>query len=241
MINDKKKELLCRQISFEKQVGCEMSNDHNAHKERKALDALQDHLRHVVNSITQLRGLIESWIEGNTKKIEIHLEKLENIEDQANKIKWKILDELSEAETMLHREDFMRLVMTIDEIVDYAEGTGHRVAFLEAWKPDSKSISFITEIMDALTEMITILRESLFVLTQSTEKSVKIARNIYDIERKIDNLHRNMIKHVYSLDIDSKTLFLASNFIEHLEDMADIMETVTDAIRIIAVARKGFF
>ncbi|MFX1293476.1 MAG: DUF47 domain-containing protein [Promethearchaeota archaeon] len=217
-----------------------MSNDLGTHKERKALDALQDHLRYVVNSIKELRDLVEDWIERNSDRIDSHIEKLEEIEDLANKIKWKILDELSEAETMLHREDFMRLVMTIDEIVDYAEGTGHRITFLSRWQPDTKSISYIRKILDALSEMIASLRESLFVLTQSTENSMNIACGIYDIERKIDKLHRNMIQHVYSLDIDSKMLFLASNFIEHLEEMADIMEKVTDAIRIIAVARKGF-
>ena len=218
-----------------------MRADHGTHKEIKALDALQDHLRYVLNAIKELRSLIEDWIEGTTKNIETHIEKLENIEDQANKIKWKILDELSEAETMLHREDFMRLVMAIDEIVDYAEGTGHRVAILSTWQPDTKSISYIREIMDALSKMILTLRESVFVLTQSTDKSVEIARKIYEIERSIDKLHRNMIKHVFSLDIDVKMLYLASNFIDHLEEMADIVESVTDAIRIIAVARKGYF
>ncbi|MHA1130134.1 MAG: DUF47 domain-containing protein [Candidatus Helarchaeota archaeon] len=219
-----------------------MNNEQDTHKEVKALDALQDHLRDVVNSITELRGLIENWIAGNTAEIENHMEKLERIEDRANVIKWKILDQISEAETMLHREDFMRLVMTIDEIVDLAEGTGHSVSFLESWKPDTKSVTYIKEMIDKLSEMIKTVRETLFVLTQNTEKSVEIARKIYDIERKIDKLHRDMIKHIFSRDdLDPKTLYLVSNFIDHLEDMADIMETVTDAIRIIAVARKGFF
>ena len=78
--------------------------------------------------------------------------------------------------------------MTVDSIADYAEGTGHRVAFLSAWKPDSKSISYIREMMDAISEMIATLRESIFVLTQSTEKSVEIARKIYDNERSIDKI-----------------------------------------------------
>jgi len=217
-----------------------MNNEQDTYKEVKALDALQDHLRYVVNSITELRNLIEDWISKKNENMEIHIEELERIEKQANTIKWKILDELSEAETMLHREDFMRLVMTIDEIVDYAEGTGHRVIFLMEWCPDEKSISYIKEMMDALFKMIKTLRESIFILTQNTDKSIKIAQKIYDIEREIDKLHRNMIKHIFSLDIDYKTLLLISNLIEHLENIADIMENVTDAIRIIAVARRGF-
>ena len=218
-----------------------MSNERDTHKEVKALDALQDHLRDVVNSINELGLLIDDWIDGNTAEIEKHIEKLEKIEDQANVIKWKILDQISEAETMLHREDFMRLVMTMDEIVDLAEGTGHAASVLNVWKPDSKSVSYIREMVDNISEMIRALRESLFVLTQSTENSVGIARKIYDLERKIDNLHRGMIKHLFSLDLNPKIIYLATNFIEHLEDMADILESVTDAIRIIAVARKGFF
>lgn len=218
-----------------------MSDERDTQKERRALDALQDHLRHVVSSVKELEGLIDDWMEGKVGTIDDHIDKLEEIEYQANQIKWKILDDLSEAETMLHREDFMRLVITIDEIVDYAEGTGHRVAILSNWKPDKKSVESIRNIVDALTTMITTLRESIFILTQSTDKSVQIARKIYEIERDIDKLHREMIKHVFSMDVDFKIIYLASNFIEHLEEMADKIESVTDAIRIIAVARKGYF
>ena len=74
-----------------------------------------------------------------------------------------------------------------------------------------------------------------------SENSFKIAREIYELERNIDNLHRNMIKHAYSLDIDHKTLTSILRFVDHLEDMADIGEKVTDAIRIIAVARRGAY
>lgn len=221
--------------------GDRMSSDHISRQEMKALDILQDHLRQVLASIKELRGLVDDWFDGKSKNIEAHIEQLEKIENQADTIKWKILDELSGADTMLHREDFMRLVITIDEIVDYAEGTGHRVAFLSGWQPDQESISFIREMMDALFKMMMTLRESIFVLTQNSENSMNIAREIYDLERNIDKLHRNMTNHIYSIEIDHKTLSLALGFIDHLEDMADIGEKVTDAIRIIAVARKGSF
>jgi predicted phosphate transport protein (TIGR00153 family) len=218
-----------------------MSNEEDTRKEMKALDMLQDHLREVLSAIKELRNSIDVWIEGKPDEIESHVKSLQEIESKANTIKWKILNELSQAETMLHREDFMRLVMTIDEIVDYAEGTAYRVGILKAWKPDEKSISFIREMMDKLFQMMMTLRESIFVLTQNSEKSMNIAQNIYDIEREIDNLERNMTKHIYSLNIDHRILLQVLNFIDHLEEMADIAENVTDAIRIIAVARKGVF
>ncbi len=216
-----------------------MSSDYVSRQEMKALDILQDHLRQVLASIKELRSAVDDWINGNGEKIDVYIDQLGELENQANTIKWKILDELSGADTMLHREDFMRLVMTIDEIVDYAEGTGHRLAILTDWKPDEKSISFIREMMDALFKMMMTLRESIFVLTQNLENSITIASEIYDLERNIDKLHRNMTKHIYSLDINHKILSFALGFIDHLEEMADIGEKVTDAIRIIAVARKG--
>ena len=216
-----------------------MSDDHDVSKEMKMLDTLQDHLRYVLDSIKELQDLIENWLNGNIESIQEHIEKLQDIEDQANKIKWKLLDEISEAETMLHQQDYMRLILTIDEIVDYAEGTGHRVAMLQSWEPDPTSASFIRSMTDALFKMISTLRETIFVFTQNIEKSQKIARAIYDIERDIDRLHREMLTHVFSLDLDYKTLYIAANFTDHLEQMADIVENVTDAIRIIAVARTG--
>ena len=216
-----------------------MSDDHDVNKEMKMLDTLQDHLRYVLDSIKELRNLIENWLKGNTESIQDHIEKLQDLENQANKIKWKLLDEISEAETMMHQQDYMRLILTIDEIVDYAEGTGHRVSMLVSWEPDETSSSFIRDMMDALFKMISTLREAIFVLTQNTEKSQKITRDIYEIERNIDKLHRDMLKHVFSLDLDYKTLYIAANFTDHLEQMADIVENVTDAIRIIAVARTG--
>ena len=85
-----------------------MSDDHDITKEMKTLDALQDHLRCVLDSIKELRSLIENWLKGNKASIKIQIEKLQTIEDQANKIKWKLLDDVSEAETMLHQQDYMR-------------------------------------------------------------------------------------------------------------------------------------
>ena len=123
--------------------------------------------------------------------------------------------------------------------MDYAEGTGHRVNMLEAWQPDPTSATYIRNMMDALSKMISTLRDVIFVLTQNTEKSQKMSRTIYDIERDIDKLHRNMLKHVFTLNLDYKTFYMATNFTDHLEQMADIVESVTDAIRIIAVARRG--
>jgi predicted phosphate transport protein (TIGR00153 family) len=216
-----------------------MSDDQGIAKEMKTLDTLQDHLRCVMDSVKELGSLIENWLKGNKASIKTHIEKLETIEDQANKIKWKLLDDISEAETMLRQQDYMRLVLTIDEIVDYAEGTSHRISMLEAWEPDPTSATYIRDMMDALSKMISTLREVVFVLTQNMETSQKMARTIYDIERDIDRLHRAMLKHVFSLNLDYKTLYIAANFTDHLEQMADIVESVTDAIRIIAVARKG--
>jgi len=218
-----------------------VSNDHGTRQEMKALDILQDHLRQVLAAIKELRTLVNNWIEKKMERFDDRIEELGKIENQANLIKWKVLDALSGAETMLHREDFMRLVMTIDEIIDHAEGTGYRVALLTDWKPDEKISAYLREMMDSIFKMMMILRESIFILTQNSENSINISREIYELERKIDKIHRNAMRYINSLDLDHKTLFLIMSFIEHLEKMADIGEDVTDAIRIIAVARKGYY
>ncbi|TFG05868.1 MAG: DUF47 family protein [Promethearchaeota archaeon] len=218
-----------------------MSDAQITRQEMKALDILQDHLRQVLASITELRNLVDDWFEKKEESVQIHIKKLEDIENKANDIKWKILNELSSAQTMLNREDFMRLVMTNDSLVDHTEGIGHRVLLLMNWIPDTKTVSYIKDMLDAILKMMMTLRESIFVLTQNSENSINKASEIYELERNIDALHRDAVKHLYSQDLDAKTLHLAVGLIEHLEDLADIGEDVTDAIRIIAVARKGHF
>ncbi|MHA1300548.1 MAG: DUF47 domain-containing protein [Candidatus Helarchaeota archaeon] len=212
----------------------------NARQEMKALDNMQDYMRIVFSAIKELSVMLDEWFGKKTKSLDKKLSKLTELESKAEDLKRIILDELSEAEAMLHREDFMRLVMSIDEIVDVTEGTGYRIKSVSDWEPDPRTREILQEMMNKVIEIMNSLKTVLFILTQNAEQAIKGTEKISSIERDIDNIRRKLIDHIYSLDLDFKLVLKMRDLINHIEELADLTERVADSARIIGVARRGF-
>lgn len=209
-------------------------------EEMTALDNMQDYMRLVFSSIKELSLMLDDWFENRIDSIDEHLGKITELERKAEEFKRSLLDNLSEAETMLHREDFMRLVMIIDEIVDTTEGTGYRIKSVSDWELDDITKGHLQDMMNSIIEIMTTLKNVIFILTQNAEQAIKETEHVSDIEREIDNYRRKLINHLYMLDLDFRLILKMRDLINHIEEIADKTERVADSARIIGVGRRGF-
>jgi len=212
----------------------------NARQEMNALDNLQDYMRIVFSAIKELSVMLDEWFTGKTESLDKRLEKLTELESKAEELKRIILDKISEAEAMMHREDLMRLVMSVDEIVDVTEGTGYRLKAVSNWNPAPEAKKILQEMMNKVIEIMSSLKTVIFILTQNAEQAIKGTEKISSIERDIDKIRRRIIDHVYSLDLDFRLVLRIRDLVNHIEEIADLTERVADSARIIGVARRGF-
>jgi len=95
-----------------------------------------------------------------------------------------------------------------------------------------KGISLLSSlILDESTKM----RETLMSLTFNPAKALEMASVVEDIERKIDNVQRKLEIDILTTKLNSSTLLL-KDIIERLEKTADIIISVLDQIRVLAVS-----
>ena len=95
-----------------------------------------------------------------------------------------------------------------------------------------KGISLLSSlILDESTKM----RETLMSLTFNPTKALEMASVVEDIERKIDNVQRELEIDIITTKMNSSTLLL-KDIIERLENTADIIISVLDQIRVLAVS-----
>ena len=216
-----------------------MSEDSNR-LEIKALDVLNDYIRLVYNSlIKKLELMVQLLIEGNHSEIDSELKNLLRIESESIKIKNEILDELSEAEGLIHRDDLMRLGMNLAHLADSSTGLGYRIQAATVWKPDKISVEKMNAMMTNVDKSIKLIREAIFVLSQNASKSIDIVKDVEEIERDVDELQRDFIQYIYDLDLDFKTILRIRDFIIRLEEISDIAADIADSVRILAVSRYG--
>lgn len=216
-----------------------MSIDLNESKERIALEIIQDHVRKILSAVKELAPFLEAWIKGNEQEMEEILSKISQAENEADEIKLALLDELSVAATLIQREDMMRLVLIVDDIADYAEGTAFRLKGLKNWKPKGDLIEDLRNLVNTMINSVETLRDSIFTIVEDAQKAQKAAEEVDKIERFMDQIHRATEQSLFELDIEPKTLIRLLNIVTNLEDAVDTARKAADATRIIAVARLG--
>ncbi len=205
--------------------------------EYKAIAIAQDHAGVVLQAAKALRVMIEDWMEGRKNHLRDHFIKLEKLERKADTIKRTLLDELSISETMLRRSDYFRLVMRTDDIADLCEAAAWDLSGLEEFVPDSKTREYFKGMLDALTDAVYKMRQSIMFLKRNSDKAVELAIEVDAAERDADAAHRQFLQFLYRSTLDVKILLRLKDLGQHLEDITDAAEDAADAVRIIAIAR----
>lgn len=205
--------------------------------EYKAIAIAQDHVGVVLQAAKALRVMIEDWMEGRKKRHQDHFNKLAKLERKADGIKRTLLDELSISETMLRRSDYFRLVMRTDDIADLCEASAWDLSGLEDFQPDEKTREHFHAMLDALSDAVYKMRQSIMFLEQNSDKAVEFAMAVDTAERDADAAHRQFTQFLYRSNFDVKVLLRLKDLGQHLEEIADAAEDAADAVRIIAIAR----
>ncbi|MEM2984425.1 MAG: DUF47 family protein [Candidatus Jordarchaeaceae archaeon] len=216
-----------------------MTIDLNKNKERIVLEIIQDHIRKILFAVKELAPFLEAWFEGNEAEMEKIILKISQAENEAEEIKLALLDELSVAATLIQREELMRLVLTTDEIADYAEGTAFRLKGLKNWKPKEALKEDLRNLVNTTINSVETLRDSIFTIVEDAERAKKAAEEVDKVERFMDQIHRAIEQTLFELDIDNRTLIRLLSVVSNLEDAVDTAGKAADAVRIIAVARLG--
>ena len=213
-----------------------MENEDTA--KRRILGLCQDNSRNQVEIIRKLALMIDSITDKKTSEMKDNYKEMLNMIDESAKSKLNILDQIASlGPFLMNREDFLRLTFRLSEITDNIESVAFRLISSKEKKIqiDMKYMKGISLLSSLILDESTKMRETLMSLTFNPTKALEMASVVEDIERKIDNVQRELEIDIITTKLNSAT-FLLKDIIERLEKTADIIISVLDQIRVLAVS-----
>ncbi|MHA2020330.1 MAG: DUF47 domain-containing protein [Candidatus Thorarchaeota archaeon] len=192
----------------------------------------EEHFRLALSAIKIVRNAMVDWLEENKAVDPDDLKKITELEEKGDEIKRSILDELSKANSLMQREDLLRLVHYNDKLIDGAEiACYHLAEVINSWSPEGELKESIAELGRLVIEEITQQREAVRFLSINIEESIAKAQEICRLEKEIDILQRKIVTLVYPLKIDLAVLLRFRDFINTMEEIANISEDAAITIR----------
>ncbi|MHA2423975.1 MAG: DUF47 domain-containing protein [Candidatus Thorarchaeota archaeon] len=193
---------------------------------------IEEHFRIAMSANRIVVNGLSEWLDSNKSIDPAELKKITKLEEKGDDLKRQILIELAKANSLMQREDLLRLVHYNDKLIDGAEiAAYHLAAVIGLWTPTGELKAKISEVGDAVLEIVTEQKEAVRFLSINMETSMTKADDICTIEKKIDVLMRDIFSLLYPAEIDVGILLRFRDFLNVMEDMANFSEDAAITIR----------
>jgi predicted phosphate transport protein (TIGR00153 family) len=167
------------------------------------------------------------------------IEKVRECEHQADELRKKMVDELSEGLLVPpDREDLMHFVKTLDRIADWTNGAARLLGFIEQKLPENiqKNIYSATEL---IFNSITKLKDAIQALADNDlKKALSDCEEVDHIEHNADDQKKTLIEAIIHAKLEPTSLLLTYQLAEYLESVTDKIEDAADFIKVVAIKSK---
>lgn len=167
----------------------------------------------------------------NVSDLKIFSEKMKEYETKGDTFVHEVIKELNDAFiTPIEREDILQLAMSMDDVLDGLEGCAALFEMYSMTQADEFMLSFVEAIEGSIIEVekaVSLLANK--KLLQIREHAIKIK----DYESKCDNILRQSIKHLFTVEKDPIRIIQYKEIYENLEDIADFCQTVANTLETI--------
>ncbi|MGQ9759908.1 MAG: DUF47 domain-containing protein [Candidatus Methanomethylicaceae archaeon] len=207
---------------------------------RKSLDLLTEHARKVEDSVRLMVEAFSKFSSSKHAELKSLYQKISVIEEEADKIKRELIEQLTKsAPAFLYREDFIRLVVRVDEVAELAQSVSRQLSRISDnnWVPTP----LVGELLEALSgEVLSTyecLRDAIMVLPMNPKRTIELVINVHQAESKVDNSYYDidfkLLMEVKRVD----QLLIYRDLLRLLESMADLIEDASDDLRVLALHR----
>jgi len=204
---------------------------------RKALAVLQDELTKLLNAGRDLSSVYALLIKGDSKALQVYLERMRNTEEDVENLRRKITRDVSEiGSLMMNREDILRTAYIIDEIAGYMSGVAFRLSTIKPTVLKKEFDSEIQSLIDMVVEELLKLNEMARALSMTPLNAIEIALEVQKLERQVDDKYRTLVIKALNDVGNVKDLLLLKDVLEGIEGMADKCLEASDSFTILALS-----
>jgi len=197
---------------------------------------LEEHFRAALAASKMVHNAVNDWLAGKSNITAADLKAITDLEEKGDDLKHTILIELAKANTLMQREDLLRLVHYNDKLADGAEWCMyHLAAISSSWQPEGELKEKIAKMSEQVIEEITQQREAVRFLSINMEESIKRADEICKLEKQVDVVQREIVTLLYPANIPLAILLRFRDFINMMEDIANFGEDAAITIRTLSL------
>lgn len=167
----------------------------------------------------------------NISDLKIFSEKMKEYELKGDDYVHGVIKELNDAFiTPIEREDILHLAMSMDDVLDGLEDCSALFEMYSIKHADDFMLKFV----DALQNSINEIEKAIGLLSSKKLPQIREhAIKIKDYESKCDNILRQSIKHLFTVEKDPILIIQHKEIYETLEDVADYCQEVANTLETI--------
>ena len=199
--------------------------------EKEAFRLLTEYLDSVFKVVEEFRTLISSLISGDIvlsspSTFEAKIDLISVYESLADDLYLKSLITLCEGAFFSGlREDFIRLLNSIDDIADYAKDSSQILARSKLDEmlrkcSASEDVSF-NLFLDKVVKTVEVLRSAVYDLEKNSVAVIKKSIKVKELEEEADDIKWKLLRAIFSLKIDSLTLLELKDLVLTIDGIAD--------------------
>jgi uncharacterized protein Yka (UPF0111/DUF47 family) len=163
---------------------------------------LEEHFRVALSANKIAAKILTDWLDEHKTVSKKDLAKVTSLEEKGDELKRILMKKLADANSLMQREDLLRLVHYNDKLVDGAEiACYHLAAVMDSWVPKGVLKKKLHELGTLVLSIVTEQREAVRFLSINMETSMKKADEICKIEKQIDVLQRDILHPLYTSEI----------------------------------------
>ena len=128
--------------------------------------------------------------------------------------------------TPIEREDILTMAQTLDDVIDYLEGTIQRFYMLNVKKMHPDVLEF-AQLLQRSTHSLAASMED-FRNFKNSKKLRQLLIDVSDVEEEADGLHMRVIHDLFSKEEDMREVLIWDKIFKRMENAADGCERVAD-------------
>jgi predicted phosphate transport protein (TIGR00153 family) len=207
---------------------------------RKSLDLMSEHIRKVQDTVRVLINAFDNFLGSQLSDLESDSQKIAVMEEDADKIKRELIEQLTKAApSLLYREDFLRLVVMVDEIAESSQSISRLMVRMakNKWIPNSSFAEGIKMMSLEVLSTFEALRDAILTLIMNPRRAIQLVPKVHEYEARVDEIYHDLDFKALTEVKQIERLLIFRDLLWLLEHMADNIEDASDDLRVLALHR----